>query len=78
MNRVIRITGIVAGSLVGLIVLLGAGVYGASSSRINRIYQVTPAALAIPTDSASIANTHGFCGSNTRATGRIALVFVRE
>ena len=55
MNRVIRITGIVAGSLVGLIVLLGAGVYGASSSRINRIYQVTPAALAIPTDSASIA-----------------------
>ena len=60
MSRALRISGIVVGSLVGLIVLVGASGYVASSSRINRVYQITPPPLVIPNDSASIAHGKHF------------------
>lgn len=55
MNKWVRRAGIGVGAIVALVLLLAVGVYGLSSLKINRRYAVTPPALAIPFDSATIA-----------------------
>ncbi len=58
MNHVLKWVGIVLGSVVALLLVAFAGVYIASSGRINKKYVANPPALAIPTDSASIERGH--------------------
>lgn len=56
MKRILKWIGIVVGVLLGLIVLLAAGVYAVSASRLNRTYEVTADfTLNVPTDPESIA-----------------------
>jgi mono/diheme cytochrome c family protein len=47
--------GLVVTGVIGLILVASAAVYGFSEARYRKHYAVTPASLAIPTDSASIA-----------------------
>lgn len=54
MKRFLKWSGISLGIVVGAVLLLGAAVYGLSSSRMNKIYQIAPAAVIIPTDSSAI------------------------
>ena len=65
MKKVLKWIGIVLGGLLGLVVLALIGVYIASSLRLNKMYDVQPSAVAIPTDEAAVAEgkrqffTHG-------------------
>lgn len=52
--RVLRWLGVGMGVLAGLLVVLAAGVYVASSVRLNKTYQVAEETVTIPTDAASI------------------------
>ena len=55
MKRVLKWMGIVVGGLLGLIILLGAGVYAVSASRLNKTYEVTADfILDVPNDPESI------------------------
>jgi mono/diheme cytochrome c family protein len=56
MKRVLKWIGMIAGGLLGLIILLAVGVYAVSASRLNKTYEVTAVfALTIPTDPERIA-----------------------
>jgi cytochrome c553 len=55
MRRAVRITGYILGGLVGLLVLIAAGVYTASEATIRRTYDVPLAALVVPQEAADIA-----------------------
>ncbi|MFZ1401290.1 MAG: c-type cytochrome [Candidatus Promineifilaceae bacterium] len=56
MKRVLKWIGIVVAGLLGLVILLGAGAYTVSASRLNRTYEVTADfTLNVPTDPESIA-----------------------
>jgi mono/diheme cytochrome c family protein len=56
MKRVLKWIGIVAGGLLGLIILLVVGVYAVSASRLNKTYEVTAVFnLNVPNDPESIA-----------------------
>jgi mono/diheme cytochrome c family protein len=56
MKRVLKWIGMVVGVLLGLIILLGAGAYTVSASRLNKTYEVTADfTLNVPTDPESIA-----------------------
>lgn len=56
MKRVLKWIGIVVVGLLGLVILLGAGAYTVSASRLNRTYEVTADfSLNVPTDPESIA-----------------------
>ena len=56
MKRIFKWIGIGIGILLGLIILLGAGAYGVSASRLNKTYEVTADfTLNVPTDPESIA-----------------------
>src|SRR6476620_9393489 len=55
MKTWVRWTGYAAGGIAGVLVLSAAGVYGVSESRYRKQYDITPPALVIPTDSASVA-----------------------
>jgi mono/diheme cytochrome c family protein len=56
MKRVLKWIGIIVGGLLGLIILLGAGAYAVSASRMNRTYEVTADfTLDVPDDPESIA-----------------------
>ena len=55
MKTWLKWTGYAAAGIAGILVLSAAGVYGVSESRYRKQYDITPPALAIPTDSASIA-----------------------
>ena len=57
MRKLLKWLGIGTGSLAGVGILAFAGLYIASERAIAHTYDVTPAPLVIPTDSASI--THG-------------------
>jgi mono/diheme cytochrome c family protein len=65
--RVVRRIGIALGVIAGLLAIAVAGVYIASSVRLNKMYQVADEQVAIPTDAASIergrhlATTIGQC-----------------
>lgn len=54
MNKWVRRAGIGVGGIVGLMVVLVGAVYGLSSMKINKRFTVTPPALVIPADSATI------------------------
>lgn len=55
MNRIVRGATFSLGGLIALIGVSLAGVYGVSSSHMNRTYDIQTPTLTIPTDSASIA-----------------------
>lgn len=55
MKPFLRWTGIAAGVVVGALVLVAAGVYGASEYRIRKTYDVQPAAVAFRSDSETVA-----------------------
>lgn len=55
MKKVLKWTGIVVGILVVLAIIAVAGLSLSVSSRLNKTYQITPEAVAIPTDAASVA-----------------------
>ena len=56
MKRVLKWIGIVVGGLLGLVILLGAGAYAVSASRLNRTYEVTADfTLDVPNDPESVA-----------------------
>lgn len=56
MKRVLKWIGMIAGGLLGLIILLAVGVYAVSASRLNKTYEVTAVfALTIPTDPERLA-----------------------
>lgn len=52
--RILRWLGIGIGIIVGLLLVVVIGVYGVSSARLNKTYQVAEERIAIPTDAASI------------------------
>jgi cytochrome c5 len=54
MKKVFRWIGIVLGSLVGLILIVGAVLYGMGNARLNKTYDFPPSNITIPTDAASI------------------------
>ncbi|MES2180114.1 MAG: cytochrome c [Gemmatimonadota bacterium] len=55
MNRWLKGIGYVVGGLLGLVLVTAAGIYGFSEARYRKQYTVTPRAVAVPTDSASVA-----------------------
>ena len=52
--KVVKWLGIVLGSLVGLILVLAVGLYFVGESRLNKIYDIPPSNIIVPTDAASI------------------------
>lgn len=54
MKRVLRWIGIVLGSLVGLILIIGTVLYVMGNARLNKTYDFPPSNIVIPTDAASI------------------------
>ena len=65
LKGILKWTGIAVGSLLGLLILTVATLYFLGSQKINRVYEVRPANLTIPTDSLAqargrhIAETQG-------------------
>jgi mono/diheme cytochrome c family protein len=55
LKKILKWTGIVLGSLLGLILLFFIAVYFKTESRANKVYEVKVQQLVIPTDSASYA-----------------------
>lgn len=55
LKKILKITGIVLGVIVVLVLGFYLKVYIATDSRMNTVYSVTPEELVIPTDSATIA-----------------------
>lgn len=55
MKKVLKWIGIVVGSLLGLAVLVVAGLYLSTEYRFNRSYSIQPETIAISTDPASLA-----------------------
>ncbi|NUO39245.1 MAG: c-type cytochrome [Gemmatimonadaceae bacterium] len=55
MRRALKVVGYVAAGVIALILVAAAAVYGFSEARYRRHYAVTPRAISVPTDSASIA-----------------------
>lgn len=54
--KILKWIGIVGAGLLGLAVFVVGGLFIAGSYKFTRTYDVTPAAIAIPTDSAAIEN----------------------
>lgn len=54
MKKALKWIGIILGSLVGLIVVLGAAMYAIGNARLNKVYDIPPSNLTLPTDTASI------------------------
>ena len=54
MKKVFKWIGIVLGSLIGLVLLAGVVMYFIGESRLNKVYDIPPSNLTIPTDAASI------------------------
>jgi cytochrome c553 len=63
-----KIIGYTAGGLIGVVVLVAAGGYVASESRVSGKMPVTHEAIAIPTDSASIARGAHLAGPIAKCT----------
>ncbi len=55
MKKFLKWVGIIVGGLVGLLALALAVVYGLSESRVNKVYDVQPAAVAVPAGAEAIA-----------------------
>jgi len=54
MRKVLRIIGVVLGSLVGLILVAGVVLFLTGNSRLNKTYDFPPSNIVLPTDAASI------------------------
>jgi mono/diheme cytochrome c family protein len=54
MKKALKWIGIVVGGLVGLVVLIVAGILVSTGMRLNKTYDVQPEAVAIPADAAAI------------------------
>jgi mono/diheme cytochrome c family protein len=54
MRKALKWIGIVVGGLVGLVVLIVAGILVSTGMRLNRTYDIQPEAVTIPTDAAAI------------------------
>ncbi|GAB4450037.1 MAG: c-type cytochrome [Anaerolineales bacterium] len=55
MKKVLWWIGMVLGSLIGLVLAAGAGMYLMGNARLNKVYDFPPSNIVIPTDEASIA-----------------------
>src|SRR5690606_11676554 len=55
MNKALKWTGIVLGSLLDLVLVAGGVLYVLGGSKLSRTYEVRTADLVIPTDSAALA-----------------------
>jgi len=55
MKKVLKWIGIVLGSLIGLVVIAGVGLFFKGNGQIKKVYDIPPSNIAIPTDEASIA-----------------------
>ena len=55
MRKILKWIGIVLAALVGLVVVVVAGLSISSNSRLNKTYTIQPEAVDIPTDAAAIA-----------------------
>lgn len=55
MKRILKWIGIVLGGIVGLLIVVVVAMIVISTSRLNKTYDVQPAAVAIPDDAAAIA-----------------------
>lgn len=54
MRSILKWTGIVLGSLIGLIVMAGVVMFLMGNARFNKVYDFPPSNLTLPTDAASI------------------------
>lgn len=54
MKKVLKWIGIVLGSLIGLILVVGLGAMAMGNARLSKMYDFPPSNLVIPTDAASI------------------------
>ena len=54
MKRALRITGLVLGSLLGIVLVAGLVLYFVGNARLNKVYDFPASAIALPQDSASI------------------------
>ncbi len=55
MKKVLKWIGIVLGSLIGLLLVVGAVLFMIGKSKMNKVYTVEPSNLTLPTDPESIA-----------------------
>jgi mono/diheme cytochrome c family protein len=53
-KKLLRWIGVVLGSLLGLLIVLGGVLYLIGESRLNKTYDIPPSNLTLPTDAASI------------------------
>jgi len=54
MNRVLRITGLVLGSLLGIVLLAGLVLYLIGNARLNKVYDFPASNIEVPEDGASL------------------------
>ncbi len=54
MRRVLKWIGVVLGAIVGLVLIVAAILYVRTGMRLNKVYDIQPAAVVVPTDAASI------------------------
>lgn len=54
MRKFLKWVGIVLGGLIVLVILAGAGLSLSTNARLNRVYDIQPESVAIPTDAASL------------------------
>jgi mono/diheme cytochrome c family protein len=66
MKKVVKRIGIGVGGLLVLVLIIVGGVFGFSSSRINKVYTLAGEKLTIPTDSAAIERGHHFAVAITK------------
>lgn len=68
MRKLIRLSAIILGSLLGVIALAAGGVYALSEARITKTYAIDDTPLAIPSDQASIARGQHLVAAVTKCT----------
>jgi mono/diheme cytochrome c family protein len=54
MKRVLKWIGIILGSLIGLILVVGVTLFFIGNARLNKTYDIPPSNLTLPTDAASL------------------------
>ena len=69
MRKILKWIGIVLGALVVLILLVVAGLYTATTLRLNKRYSYPPSAVTVPTDAASLARGEHLVKSFLACTG---------
>jgi mono/diheme cytochrome c family protein len=69
MRTALRRSGIVLGVIAGLIVVAATAIYALSEARANKVYSVSPVAVSIPTDSASLERGRHFAEAISDCVG---------